>query len=174
MPGEVWTSGEWAGQTRVVDYRSEWIGEKLIERVTFSESAPLASCAFARMGTMVRQPLQDIVRFWLLDGGQIIDKGFDGEAEPVGYFAPVTAGFERDGDTLEATQLYLGLSMDQEGRVTVTGEAEFEQAVARNELSQDEIQLAEERIRELTLAAAAKQWPSPFVRNFAILKEGER
>ncbi len=166
---EIWASGSWVGRTCVAEYRCEWLGEKLIERITFAQ--PVSACVDAEL--LLPLPwtdlMGDVVRFWLVGDNQVVDKAFDASGEATGYFSPVTRPLVRDGDGLSAKSLGLGLSIDTDQRVTVTGEAEFDAAIASGALTPVEIEHAEHRIRQLTTAAAAGTWPPAFVRNFSIL-----
>jgi hypothetical protein len=168
---EVWTSGMWAGEGWVVDYRAEWLGEMLIERATVSTDSGAHPALDSWYGSDWARPGTDVVRFWLLAENQVIDKVVGVRGAALGYFMPVTTPLERTGERVAARALYLGMQVDSEWRITVTGEKDFDSAVARGDLTPVEIEHAECRIREMTAAAAARLLPTAFVRNFAILKD---
>ena len=171
MAGDEWISGSWEGREGVAAYRSEWLGETLVERITFCDGGLSLYNSLLPAPECCREGLLDLVRFWLFASDQIVDKAFDSGAEPFAYYSPVTQPLVRTGDGASASHLWLGLRMDKNRRVAVTGEADFEAAVAQGLLTPQEVAHGEQRIRQLTASAAAKRWPPPFVRNFAIVKE---
>lgn len=180
--GNIWASGSWADTDLVADYRSEWLGGVLVERATFSTS--LASGDLVEVITQEGRasnvlsewitPGSDLVRFWLIEYDQIVDKAFDSRGEALGCYVPVAKPLEREGDRVLAYGLYLGLKIEPGHRVTVTGEAAFEQAVARGTFTPVEVEHAEHRIRYLTTLVASSTLPPALVRNFTLVKDAAR
>jgi hypothetical protein len=166
-----WVSGVWEDRTGVAHYRAESFSDKVVERVTFRQAVnPYHgddSLSFAEW----MEKTVDLVRFWLLQQDQVIDKTFDSEGAPLGYFSPVSRPLERRDGGVCAQLLMLGLCMDADQRLTVTGEEAFDAAVAAGEVTPVESEHAEHRIRQMTLASAVGEWPPAFVRNFALASD---
>jgi predicted RNA-binding protein associated with RNAse of E/G family len=163
-------SGEWQTLPHMTDYRSQLFGNMLVERATWGNTA-----ATQWLGqTRIAAPGYVWVRFWPTDGEEPIEKYFDADRQLIGFYVPLCMPTQQRGDRLVAHRLLLGLWLSNTGQVTVFGEDEFEQAVARRELAPVEIEHAEFRIRTLTFEIHRKQFPRGLVRTFALAESGEQ
>jgi len=165
--------GAWQVIDHMVDYRAEWLGQTFIERVAWSKNAPQQHLATAAGDVPAAGPHFVWLRFWLVNDGYVVDKYFDARGEAIGCYAPVTTAIEQNGKNLSAEMLFLGLWIEADNHITVMGEAAFDQAQAGGDLTPVEVEQAEHAIRELTMAAAARQFPPALVRNFAIVTDAE-
>jgi len=166
-------SGAWRESEHMADYRAEWLGQTFVERASWSGSTPRQLWVMATGNVPAAGPHYVWLRFWLMDDGRVVDKYFDATGEAVGCYAPVTALIEQDGKKLTTETLYLGLWIEADNRITVMGEEAFDEAQAAGDLTPVEVEQAESAIRELTTAAATRQFPPAFVRNFAIVLDTE-
>lgn len=157
-------SGEWRDAPYIADYRSEWLSSLLVERATWQPDAEPHSVN----GIQIGGPEWTWFRFWLPEPRQIVDKYFNAQGEAVGIYMPISDHIERQDEQYQALHLLLGLWLLPSGRLTVTGEDGFEEAIRRGELTPDQIQRAESRIREMTVEINRDRLPPPLIRNFAI------
>lgn len=157
-------SGAWAEHPHMEDYRHEWFGSLLVERATWKADAPVLHLA----GTQVSGPGYVWFRFWLAEGGHVVEKYFDPEGKALGMFVPVGPPVRLRGEQYRTEQLLLGLWLQPDGRVHVLGEEAFDQAVDQDLLPEAEVAQAERRIRQLTLEIGRGRFPPPLVRNFEI------
>lgn len=161
---EIITNGAWQSAPHLIDYRAEWFNEMLVERVTWSPTAPMR-----QLGNRVTAgPGCVWFRFWLLENELMLEKYFDATGRVIGFYIPISMPLQRRVNTLRVIWLILGLWLQPDDRVTVLHEAEFEKAVAAGTITPVEAEQAELRIRELTLAIAQKRFPPAMVRNFSI------
>ncbi len=159
-----WTSGSWAEHPHMEDYRHEWFGDLLVERATWRADAPSRHLA----NTQVSGPGYIWFRFWLTDGGYVVEKYFDPQGQVLGIYIPVAPPIQLQGEQYRTTQLLLGLWLDPGGRVRVLEEEAFDRAAHEGLLQEAEVAMAERRIRELTLSIHRGQFPPPLIRNFEI------
>lgn len=157
-------SGEWQDAPHLVDYRSQLLDKVFIERATWAQSAPEQVWG----DTVVAAPGYVWVRFWQLEGDEPIEKYFNQEAQPIGFYAPICMPVQRRGAAFLAHRLLLGVWISADGRITVLGEDAFDAAAAAGELAPVEIEHAEYRIRILTLEIHQKRFPPGMVRTFAL------
>jgi predicted RNA-binding protein associated with RNAse of E/G family len=163
-------SGEWQTSPLLSDYRSQLLDKMYIERATWRSTAPTQ-----RMGdTVVAGPGYIWVRFWLLEGEEPIEKYFDPDRQPIGFYLPLCMPVQRRGSGFFARTLLLGLWLHNNGRLTVLGEENFEAAVKSGDLAPVEVEHAEYRIRTLTLEINQKRYPPGIVRTFALADESHR
>ncbi len=161
---EIITNGAWETVPYMIDYRAEWFSEMLVERATWSSTAPVR-----RLGEhVIAGPGYVWFRFWLMENELMVEKYFDETGQVVGFYAPIGMPIQRRVSTLRLITLILALWLKPDERVTVLQESEFDQAVASSAISPVEAEQAEFRIRELTLAIAQKRFPPAIVRNFTI------
>lgn len=153
------------------DYRSEWLSDVLIERITWREEAAPRPVSPEMPGPVVVKPGYIWTRFWMQRESQVVEKYFSAKGTPLGFYLPVCMPLEQHGSELAADALGLALWMDMAGRVTVLGEPAFDAAVEEGSMSPVAQELAEQRVRELTTLVAQRKFPPPLVRNFAILIE---
>jgi len=161
-------SGEWSQSPEMLDYRSEWLSDLLVERATCADtihSRQLGQVTVSAPGFVW-------FRFWLAEGEYILEKYFDTDGQPLGIYARIGMAVPHKGRGFSTLNLLLGLWITEEGRVTVLNEPEFDQAVASGEFSPVEAEHAEQQIREVTLAIAAGRFPPPIVRNLSIAAIG--
>ncbi|MEZ4674707.1 MAG: hypothetical protein R2932_10755 [Caldilineaceae bacterium] len=157
-------NGEWQRSNDLTDYRTETLSNIVVERAAWQlgvESRLLADTVVADAGYVW-------LRFWLLEEEVLVEKYYDAEAQPIGYYVPICMPLKRRGEQLEAYSLVLALWLQPDDRVTVLHEEQFELAVAQGDITPVEAEHAEFRIRELTAVLARKQFPPALVRNFEI------
>ncbi|NJN81904.1 MAG: DUF402 domain-containing protein [Caldilineaceae bacterium] len=157
-------SGDWSRADHLVDFRSEWLSDVLVERATWAPEAPSASIE----QTLVRAPGYVWFRFWITEEDQLVEKYFDDRGESVGIFVPICTSFKRSGTALSTKALALALWHDPEGRVLVLNEDEFDRQAQEGQFGPVEVEHAEFVIRKLTSATAQNQFPPALVRNFSI------
>lgn len=167
-------SGEWRHCATMQDYRAEWLSDVLVERATWGDAAVTRPISREMPAPAVVKPGYVWTRFWLRREGQLVEKYFTSTGRPLGYYVPVCMPIEQQGDRLSADRLGLALWVDVAGRVTVLGEPAFDSAIDAGTISPVAQEQAEQRIRELTTLVAQRQFPPPFVRNFAIVLEESR
>ncbi len=163
-----YTSGEWQNVEQMTDYRSERFTDMLVERATWTQTAPTHTID----GIKVAAPDYIWFRFWLLGQQQIVEKYFDADRHLVGMYAPISTPFLPTEKTISSVSLALALWLQEDGRITVLNEAEFDAAIAAQVVSPVEATYAEHRIRELMLDIGQNLFPPAMVRNF-ILKGPE-
>lgn len=161
-------SGEWNQNPEMLDYRSEWLSDLLVERATCSDSMPARQMGQVTIGG----PGFVWFRFWLAEGEYILEKYFDADGQPLGMHARIGMAVPHKGRGFSALNLLLGLWITDEGHVTVLNETEFDAAVAGGEFSPVEAEHAEQQIREVTMAIASGRFPPPIVRNLSIAAVG--
>jgi len=161
------TSGGWQNHPEMIDYRAEWLSSLLVERATWSDDSFPRSFGAAQ----IAGPGFVWFRFWLPEQDQVVEKYFDASGVSVGVYIPVTEKLERRGEMWRTIELVLALWMQPDGRVSVLREDDFDEAVEREILTPVAAEQAERRIRELTTAIAAEQFPPPLVRNFEMNSE---
>ncbi len=156
------TSGGWKNHREMDDYRAEWLSSLLVERATWQVGS------FPRYfgDAQIAGPGYVWFRFWLPEQDQVVEKYFDASGEAVGVYVPVTEALERRSDVWRTVELVLALWLDNNGRVSVLREDDFDEAVDREILTPVAAEWAERRIRELTTTIAQEQFPPPLVRNF--------
>jgi predicted RNA-binding protein associated with RNAse of E/G family len=157
-------SGEWRDLSHIADYRFEWLSGLLVERATWHVDAE----PYSVNGVQIGGSEWVWFRFWLPEPRQIIDKYFDVQGDAVGVYMPISDPIELHGDQYSALHLLLGLWLQPSGRLTVTGEDRFEDAIKQGQLTSEQIQWAEVRIREMTAEINRDRLPPPLIRNFAI------
>lgn len=162
-------SGEWQHCALMADYRAEWLGQVLVERVTWREGVTPRAISQEMAGPAVVKPGYVWARFWIPHEDRVVEKYFSSRGKPIGFFVPVCMPLERQGEQLVATPLGLAVWLDMAGRVTVLGETAFDAARVDGSLAPVAQEQAEQRIRELTTLLAQRQFPPPFVRNFTIV-----
>lgn len=161
---QTFTSGAWQRATFMTDYRSELLDDLLVERASWDQSAPERHLG----GKLIAAPGFVWFRFWFAEGEQLIEKYFDTQRKSIGYCMPISTTWRRRDTHWSATNLHLALWLDVQGHMTVLNEDHFEQLVGTEDLTESEIEHAEQRLRRLTLSIAQKRFPPPLVRNFAI------
>lgn len=167
------SSGEWQNKPGLIDYRSEWLSEVLVERVTWSEDAESHFMREMIADVQIAGPGYVWMRFWLKEEEQVLEKYFDAQGDVVGFYTPVCMPLVQENSTLSTQTLALALWYDVEGRLTILGEEEFDQAAKEKTLAPVEIEHAEHRIRELTLNVLNRTFPPGLVRNFSIKVEDD-
>ena len=164
MEKQAIVSGAWREQDAMEDYRSEWLSELLVERVTWSEDAPAAFIG----ENQVAGPGYIWFRFWLANEHQVVEKYFSDSGENVGIHIPVCTRLVRDHQGYSTLGLILGLFLWPQGRLDVLHEEDFDQSAASGELPRSLVEVAERSFRYLTAAIARKRFPPALVRNFEL------
>ena len=157
-------SGHFGDPAATYGYRCERLGDVIVERVIWAGlPAPryLAGVVVADTGYVW-------YRFWLLPGGQVVERFFTSDGVPVGTQIDLCAPIIRDNAGCSASDLVLDIWIDSGGRVTVHNEDSFEEAVILGALSREQAELAEAHLRELTAAIARGRFPPPLVRNWQL------
>ncbi len=157
-------NGEWQRTPQLIDYRTESLTNLIVERVTWDTDAPVQLIG----DIPIANPGYVWLRFWLLEEALVLEKYFDAEQQPIGYYLPICMPAKRQNDQLQATSLALALWLTPDGRVTVLHEAEFDATVSKGEIAPVEAAHAEYQIRELTTLIARSNFPPALVRNFAL------
>jgi predicted RNA-binding protein associated with RNAse of E/G family len=158
------SSGAWQNVPDMTDYRTEWLTGMLVERATWRPSAPEQR--------IVGGPGYVWFRFWLQESEQIVEKYFDTAKQAVGFYAPICASWRRRDTRLIAPSLLLGLWLGGAGRLTVMFEDLFDAAARSGDLTPVEVEHAEHRIRELTMAINRKKWPPAMVKTLELSGAG--
>lgn len=162
-------SGEWQGDPAMGDYRAEWLTDVLVERATLQPHASERTLDPDLPEAVIGRPGYVWARFWFRREGWVIEKYFDARGRALGYLVPVCGPVDHHSGRLSAEDYGLRLWVAETGRVTVLGEASFDDAVQDGVISPVALEQAELRIRELTTMTAQRRFPPPFVRNFGIL-----
>lgn len=153
----------------MLDYRAEWPGDMLVERVTWEADAPEQRLYAYGSDSVVTAGSGYIwFRFWLPDEGQVVERYFDQEGQAIGSYIPICGPLQRAGRTYQTEHLLLSLWIDAEERMTVLFEEEFDAAVTTGDITPVEAEHAELQIRSLTTAVSQKRFPPALVRNFTI------
>jgi predicted RNA-binding protein associated with RNAse of E/G family len=156
-------SGDFGDPDAVQDYRSERLGEMLVERVIWG---PQGHCE--RNGRVLAAPGYVWFRFWLPRYAQVVERYYMGDGKPLGTQIDVCMPIVCDNAGCRARDLLLDLWIDPDGRVVLLGEAGFEDAIRSGDLSPDETSHAEQHLRVLTAAISQDRFPPPFVRNWQV------
>jgi predicted RNA-binding protein associated with RNAse of E/G family len=146
------------------DYRFELLGDVLVERVVWGElPAPrtLYGSAVASSGAIW-------YRFWLPRFDQVVERYFLPDGTDLGVHIDVCGPLRCDEEGCAADDYVLDIRIDQQGRVTVHNEDEFDRAVLLGELSAEQADDAEAHLRDLTAAIARGRFPPALVRNWQI------
>ena len=169
MPQRI-TSGDWRKVAMMEDYRVERLSDILVERATWRADAAASAAPSAApvdiCGQQVNQAGAVWFRFWLVLADRIVDKYFDADGAMLGMRVPICMPIESDGSHLRTVDLDLALWIGAEGQVTVINEDLFDEAAATGALTPQQVEYGEQAIRELTLAVAARKFPSALIRNF--------
>jgi predicted RNA-binding protein associated with RNAse of E/G family len=160
--GEI-RSGDFGDPEAVQDYRSERLGEMLVERVIWGLQG---HCE--RDGRLLAAPGYVWFRFWLPRYAQVVERYYTGDGKPLGTQIDVCMPIVCDNAGCRARDLLLDLWIDPDGRVVLHGETGFEDAIRNGELSAEEAGHAEQHLRVLTAAIAQDRFPPPFVRNWQV------
>src|SRR5690606_12988449 len=124
-------SGEWNQNPEMLDYRSEWLSDLLVERATCSDGMPARQLGQVTIGG----PGVLWCRVVLAEGEYILGKYCGAAGQPVGMHARIGMAVPHKGRGFGALNLLLGLWSADEGHVTVLNEAEFDAAVAGGDFS---------------------------------------
>ena len=157
-------SGEFGEVAAIRDYRAERLGDVYVERVIWGSAA-----APRRLGEVVIADDGFVwFRFWLLREAQVVERYYQPTGELVGTRVDVCMPPTCDDDGCQAIDLGLDLWIAPDGRVTLDGEARFEQAARLGQVSPSEAAYAEQHLRRLTASIARGRFPPPIVRNWKI------
>jgi predicted RNA-binding protein associated with RNAse of E/G family len=156
-------SGEFGDAKQVQDYRSEYLGEMLVERVIWGPDA-----LGERNGTHLVGPGFVSFRFWLPRYEQVVERYYAPDGTLLGTQIDLCMPLIVEDGRCCTRDLILDLWIAPDGRVVLHGEAAFEAAVRQNQLNPDEARYAEQHLRRLTAAIAQTRFPPPFVRNWQV------
>jgi uncharacterized protein len=152
------------GPDAVQDYRSERVGEALIERLVWGHLAAPRTLA----GVIIADTGYIWFRFWLPQYAQVVDRYYTAEGALVGTKIDVCMPLDCDERGCHTTDLLMDIWISADGRVTIYNEDAFEAAVRTRTLSDEQIAHAETHIRDLTGTIARGKFPPPLVRNWQV------
>ena len=163
IPTEI-RSGDFGDAVVVQDYRFERLGEVLVERVIWGALAapqPRGDVAVAGPGYVW-------FRFWALSHNQVLERYYGEQGQLIGTQIDVCMPPIGEERGWRAKDLHLDIWVTPDGRVTLSGETRFDQAVQQGQLSLQEAVYAEEHVRRLTAGIALGRFPPPLVRRWQI------
>ncbi len=109
------------------------------------------------------------VRFWLKDHVTVVDMHFTSHLEPVGWFLPVTLGFDVASPPLQTSMAFVGMAVSTRRQIVVTGEQALQAALSQNRVSQQQERDWQAQLRHLRYEFMARRYPPAIVRNFALV-----
>ena len=146
------------------DYRAEWLGNVLVERVIWR--APAEPLRLA--GAVIAGEGYAWFRFWLQHLGAVTERYYAADGTPTGTRMRVSTLPVCDQVGCHAEDLVLYLWLAPDGQVTVFNEAAFEDAAREGLLTAEQVRFAEAQVRELTAGIACGRFPPSLVRNWRI------
>lgn len=108
------------------------------------------------------------VRFWLKESAGVVEMHFTRRLEPVGWFMPVTTGFDPGRPPFQTRLGYVGIAANVRRRIVITGEAALNDAVRRGEVSSEQAGNWSDQLRRLRHEYMSRRYPPAIVRNFAL------
>jgi predicted RNA-binding protein associated with RNAse of E/G family len=156
-------SGDWQELPGVVDYLAGLIDDVLIERVIWGAPPQETGNSRAPAG---RGHIW--YRFWLWRDDQVVERYFDAQGLALGTQVDLCMPMQISEQEWRARDLLLDIWISPEGRVIVSNEAAFEEAVSSGQLTEEEARWAEEHVRRLTGAIAQRRFPPAMVRNWQV------
>lgn len=157
-------SGDWQKQPGVADYFAGLVDDVLIERVIWGEGwSPVQ-----RAGRQLAGYGFIWYRFWVWRDDQLVERYYDMSGMLLGTQIDVCTPMQIDEQHWQTQDLVLDIWIAPDGRVTVTNEAAFDDAVRDGVLSSDEADWAEAHVRRLTGAIAQGRFPPAMVRNWQV------
>jgi predicted RNA-binding protein associated with RNAse of E/G family len=163
FPAEI-VSGDFGDAEGVDDYRFERLGEILVERVIWGVSA----APLQRNDVLVAGPGYIWFRFWVLPHNQVLERYYGHQGQLIGMQIDLCMPPVGAESGWRAKDLLLDIWVTPEGRVTLSGEARFEQAVQQGRLSREEAAYADAHVRRLTTGIAQGSFPPPIVRRWQV------
>ena len=157
-------SGEFGDPAAVSDYRSEQLGDILVERIIWGEQPNPRGLA----GDTVADSGYVWYRFWLPGEDQVVERYYDDQGRLIGTQIDVCTTLHLDERGWRAEDLILDIWISPDERVTVHNEDAFDRAVLLGELDSAQAARAERHVRQLTAAIARGRFPPPLVRNWQI------
>ena len=157
-------SGEWRDLPGIADYFAGLVDDILIERVVWAE----AGAADQMGGLAAAEPGHIWYRFWLWRDDQLVERYYDAEGVLLGTQIDICSPMVIEESQWQVDDLVLDIWISPEGRVNVTNEASFDQAVADGLLTPDQEDYAEQHVRRLTGAIAQRRFPPAIVRNWQV------
>jgi predicted RNA-binding protein associated with RNAse of E/G family len=146
------------------DYRSEQLGDILIERIIWDELPVPRRLA----GEIVAGRGFVWFRFWLPGEDQVVERYYDDQGRLIGTQIDVCTSLICDEHGWHAEDLILDIWISPDERVTIHNEDAFDRAVLLGELDSAQAARAERHVRQLTTAIARQRFPPPLVRNWRI------
>jgi predicted RNA-binding protein associated with RNAse of E/G family len=157
-------SGSFGRRAAMRDYRAEWIGQVLVERVIWGQLPAPRLMA----GNVIAHTNYVWFRFWLAEYDQVVERYYRPDGILIGTQIEVCMPLICDENGCRTTSLLLQIWIDPQGQVTVHNEDRFEDAIRQDRLAEDEIWYAENHLRHLTGTIARGKFPPPLVRNWQI------
>ncbi len=157
-------SGVFGDPAARANYRAEWLGDVLIERVVWALPAEPH-----RLGNTIIVG-EDYVwfRFWLRHVGAVVERYFAPDGTQAGTRIRVCTLPVCDGAGCRVEDLLLFLWLAPDGQVTVHNEDAFEQVSREGQLAGELVRFAETQVRQLTAAVARGKFPPSLIRNWQI------
>ncbi len=109
------------------------------------------------------------IRFWLKEHATIVDMHFTPQLVPVGWFMPVTTGFEASSFPFQTAVAFVGIAVSARRKIIVTGEQALRDARANDVVSEAQRHVWLERLRHLRYEFMARRYPPAIVRNFTLV-----
>ncbi len=156
-------SGDW-GTGEAGEYRAEWLGAMLVERLRWRPDAPERRYG----GHRIAGPRYLWYRFWLPDRQHVVERYFDETGAPVLTRVPIVGPVDVGDSLCSARSLVLSVWLAGDGRIVVDGESDFDAARRSEQVSPEESEYADRRVRSITGGIAAGRFPPPIVRNWQI------
>ncbi len=108
------------------------------------------------------------VRFWLKEPTNVVDMYFTPDLEPVGWFMPVTLGFDVSKSPFRTEIGFVGMVVSVKRRIVVTGEIALSEALTRAEITEQQSLAWQEKLRHIRYEFMARRYPPAIVRNFSL------
>jgi predicted RNA-binding protein associated with RNAse of E/G family len=157
-------SGVFGDPAALRDYRSEQLGDILVERIIWDGQPNPGRLA----GDIVADDGHIWFRFWLPGEDQVVERYYDDQGRLIGTQIDVCTSLCYDERGWRAEDLIFDIWISPDEQVTVHNEAAFDQAVLLGELDPAQAERAERHLRRLTAAIALRRFPPPLVRNWQI------
>ncbi len=109
------------------------------------------------------------IRFWLKEHTAVVDMHFTPQLEPVGWFMPVTLGFDAARPPLRTAVAFVGIVVSTKRKIVVTGEDALDAALSHDRVSEAQSAVWLQQLRRLRYEFMARRYPPAIVRNFALV-----
>lgn len=109
------------------------------------------------------------IRFWLKEHTAVVDMHFTPQLEPVGWFMPVTLGFDAARPPFRTAVAFVGIVVSTRRKIVVTGENALDAALSHDRVSEAQSAVWRKQLRRLQYEFMARRYPPAIVRNFALV-----